>query len=281
MNEYCIYHSLWTGPIPWTSTWRWWSTATGWLLLQLLRRCSAMPAESIWRNMVHAGCVSEDSNNFFSCLNVHCVVWCLDLFQALNQNTLPKLPGKTTNILPITRKRRWPPVIQEVGSGGCSWIAFASVLVQVFPIPGWVQFGAGDELQEGVWIPHPAAVLVRASDVCPPSPGQRKTRLWWDVGFLSPVLHRMAPELQFWPARPLSGSIIWRTRLWRLLPRRWQLTLPPPLKKTAAWRWRVISDWFKGAKQRETCKTFELKDAFWASSVLELPKHLEDASASP
>lgn len=52
---YCIYSSLWTGPIPWTNTWRWWSTAMGWLLLQLLRRCLAMPEENIWRNMVLAG----------------------------------------------------------------------------------------------------------------------------------------------------------------------------------------------------------------------------------
>lgn len=91
----------------------------------------------------------------------------------------------------------------------------------------------------------------------------------------------MAPELQFWPARPSSGNIIWRARLWRLLPRRWQLTPPPPLKKTAAWRWWVISNWFKGANKRETWKTFELRDAFWATGVLQLPKHLEDASAGP
>lgn len=155
------------------------------------------------------------------------------------------------------------------------------MLVQVFPVPEWVQFGAGVELQEGVWIPHPAAVLVRATDLCAPSPGQWGIRLWWDVGLLSPVLHQMEPELQFWPARPSSGNIIWRARLWRLLPRRWQLTPPPPLKKTAAWRWWVISNWFKGAKKRETWKTFELRDAFWATGVLQLPKHLEDASAGP
>lgn len=155
------------------------------------------------------------------------------------------------------------------------------MLVQVFPVPGWVQFGAGDELQEGVWIPHPAAVLVRASGLRPPSPGQWKICLWWDVGLLSPVLLQTAPELQFWPARPSSGNIIWRTRLWRLLPRRWQLTPPPPLKKTAAWRWWVVSSWCRGACCSAKKRNFELRDAFWAMSVLELPKHLEDVSAAP
>lgn len=108
-----LYPSSWTGPTPWTSTWRWWSTATGWLLLRPLPRCSATPAENTWRNMVNAAWFQRMETAFSPAW-----MFTLGLFQALNQNTLPKLPGKTTNIPLITRKRTFPPVILESVYGG-------------------------------------------------------------------------------------------------------------------------------------------------------------------
>lgn len=110
-----LYPSLWTGPTPWTSTWRWWSTATGWLLPRPLPRCSATPAENTWRNMVNTAQFQRMETAFFVS---HAWMFMLDLFQALNQNTLPKSPGKTTNIPPITRKGTFLPGILESVYGG-------------------------------------------------------------------------------------------------------------------------------------------------------------------
>lgn len=107
------FSSIWTGPIPWTNTWRWWSTAMGWWQHQQHRRCSATPAGSTWRNMVRTSHVWETgaaskglkSDDYilhwvqdFSLSHTHLT------FQAQNPNTLPKLPGKTTSIPPTTRK---------------------------------------------------------------------------------------------------------------------------------------------------------------------------------
>lgn len=59
----------------------------------------------------HCSCVKGWKRLFL----MHKFLLCLylDLSQALNQNTLPKSPGRTTNIPLITRKRRFPPVILE------------------------------------------------------------------------------------------------------------------------------------------------------------------------
>lgn len=124
--------SIQTGPIPWTSTWRWWSTVMGWWQLQEPHRCLATLAGSTWRNMVRV-CQVEDSltllkttvklntNPTDNYLNIvilgyssHCVEYYIiynscyfptvNLLQELNRNTLPKLPGKTTSIPPTTRK---------------------------------------------------------------------------------------------------------------------------------------------------------------------------------
>ena len=48
--------STWTGPIPWTATWRWWSTNTAWCLHPPPRRCLGTPDGSTWKNTVSTRC---------------------------------------------------------------------------------------------------------------------------------------------------------------------------------------------------------------------------------
>ncbi len=46
--------SIWTEPTLWTSTWRWWSTVTGWRRHQLHLRCSVTLEENTWRSTVRS-----------------------------------------------------------------------------------------------------------------------------------------------------------------------------------------------------------------------------------
>lgn len=121
-------------------------------------------------------------------------------------------------------------------------------------------------------------MLVRAVNTCRPSP-PRDPSPWRHVGSLSSALLRMAPELRFWPARPLSGNTIWRARPWRLLLRRWPPTPPPLLKRTAAWRWWVFLPAGGIDVQLRQKESRSLRTPCGTRQRRGLPKYLEDGPA--